>query len=121
MDFIKVHQVIKDAADRARQGSGPTLIETKTYRITPHSSDDDDRTYRLREEVEEYKKRDPILLAKNFLLKEGVLTEDSLAKMEERAKQEVNDAVRFAESAPYPDPDEALEPVYAEGGEPCLQ
>jgi 2-oxoisovalerate dehydrogenase E1 component alpha subunit len=119
-DFTKVHGVVKQAVDRAREGEGPTLIETKTYRITPHSSDDDDRTYRPREEVEESKKRDPILLAKNFLLKEGILTEDLIEDMEEKAKSEVNDAVKFAESTPYPDPGEASTPVYAEGDEPCL-
>jgi len=119
-DFRKVHQVIFEAANRARNGEGPTLVETKTYRFTPHSSDDDDRTYRPREEVEEYKKRDPLTLARKYLESHEILTDEIIEKMETKAKEAVEDAVKFADSTPYPDPDEGAYPVYAEGEEPCL-
>jgi 2-oxoisovalerate dehydrogenase E1 component alpha subunit len=109
-----------EAVDRARNGGGPTLVEAKTYRFTPHSSDDDDRTYRPREEVEEYKKRDPLTLTQKYLVSEGFLSDEIIEKMETKAKEAVEDAVKFADSTPYPDPDEGAHPVYAEGGEPCL-
>ena len=61
-DPLEVYKVVKEAADRARRGEGPTLIETVSYRLTPHSSDDDDRQYRAAEEVAKGKAKDPILL-----------------------------------------------------------
>ncbi|MXH99520.1 3-methyl-2-oxobutanoate dehydrogenase subunit alpha, partial [Escherichia coli] len=60
-DPLEVYQAVKEARERARRGEGPTLIETISYRLTPHSSDDDDSSYRGREEVEEAKKSDPLL------------------------------------------------------------
>ncbi len=84
------------------------------YRITPHSSDDDDRTYRSREEVEESKKRDPLLVSRRVLEKDGLLTVNKLEEMEAKAKEMVDEAVRYAEQAPYPDPEEAAYPVFAE-------
>lgn len=114
MDFLAVYQTMKEAVERARSGEGPTIVEAKVYRITPHSSDDDDRSYRSREEVEQFKQRDPLLVARNTLENQGVLTAQKYAEFEHRAKELVDDAVRFAESAPYPDPAEAAFPVYAE-------
>ena len=72
------------------------------YRITPHSSDDDDRTYRSREEVEENKKKDPLLLIKHQLQSEGVLSEKELDEMDAEAKKMVTEAVKASEEAPYP-------------------
>lgn len=114
MDFLAVYQTMKEAVERARNGEGPTIVEAKVYRITPHSSDDDDRSYRSREEVEQFKQRDPLLVARNTLENNGILTAQKYAEFEQRAKDLVDDAVRFAESAPYPDPAEAAFPVYAE-------
>lgn len=114
MDFLAVYQTMKEAVERARNGEGPTIVEAKVYRITPHSSDDDDRSYRSREEVEQFKQRDPLLVARNTLENYGILTAQKHAEFEQRAKDLVDDAVRFAESAPYPDPAEAAFPVYAE-------
>jgi 2-oxoisovalerate dehydrogenase E1 component alpha subunit len=114
MDFLAMYQVMKEAVDRARSGAGPTLVEAKVYRITPHSSDDDDRSYRSREEVEQFKQRDPLFIARQTLEKEGILSLQKMEEFEQRAKELVEDAVRFAESAPYPDPQEAAYPVYAE-------
>ena len=111
---FEVYEAVQEAVDRARKGEGATVIEAKMYRLTPHSSDDDDRSYRSREEVEEHKKKDPILLAKNKLIEEGLMTEAEYEKLEEKAKAEVDEAVRIAMEAPYPKAEEAAGPVYAE-------
>jgi len=113
-DVFAVYQTVREAVDRARRGEGPTVVEAVGYRITPHSSDDDDRTYRSREEVEENKQRDPMLIARKFLIAEGFLDENTIQEMDTRAKTMVEEAIRTAEQAPYPSPEEALGPVYAE-------
>lgn len=114
MDFLAMYHVMKEAVERARRGEGPTVVEAKVYRITPHSSDDDDRSYRSREEVEQFKQRDPLVIARQHLEKQGLLTPSKIEEFEQRARELVEDAVRFGESAPYPDPEEAAYPVYAE-------
>ena len=106
-DVFAVFGAVSKAVERARRGEGPSLIETRMYRITPHSSDDDDRTYRSREEVEENKKRDPLLLARTLLEKEGLLTAAQIDEMEAKAKTMVDEAVKAAETAPYPAPEDA--------------
>ena len=75
-DPLAVYEVVKAAADRGRKGEGPTLVETVSYRLTPHSSDDDDRTYREKEEVEEAKKKDSIVTFANYLREQNILTEE---------------------------------------------
>ncbi|GAB4478701.1 MAG: thiamine pyrophosphate-dependent dehydrogenase E1 component subunit alpha [Anaerolineae bacterium] len=112
-DVLASYRVMKEAVERARSGGGATLVEAKTYRITPHSSDDDDRTYREREEVEQWKGRDPLLRFQAYLTERGYLTERLLEEMEARARQEIDEAQRFAEAAPYPPPEAALGPVFA--------
>ncbi len=111
---FKVHQTVLDAVVKARQGEGPTVIEAEMYRLTPHSSDDDDRSYRTREEVERHKKKDPIILAKNHLLSEGLLSEEEYQTLEEKAKSQVDDAVKAAQQAPFPKGETAASPVYAQ-------
>jgi 2-oxoisovalerate dehydrogenase E1 component alpha subunit len=114
-DVLAVYEVAKEAVRRARDGEGPTLIEAKTYRLTAHSSDDDDRRYREREEIEEWRLKDPILRFEKYLKENGVLDEDKKEEIEAEIKAEVDDAVEYAEAAPHADPEEALERVYAEG------
>jgi len=113
-NVFEVYEAILTAVDKARSGQGPTLIEAKMYRITPHSSDDDDRTYRSREEVEENKKKDPILLTKQILLKTSIVSETELIEMDAKAKELVNEAVKFGEEAAYPQAEEAAYPVFVE-------
>jgi 2-oxoisovalerate dehydrogenase E1 component alpha subunit len=113
-DVLAVYRAMKEAVERARSGGGPTLVEAKTYRLVPHSSDDDDRSYRSREEVEQWKQRDPILQFRAYLDRHGHLTPSRHAEYEARAAAEVEAAVKFAEEAPYPDPSEGLRPVYVE-------
>jgi 2-oxoisovalerate dehydrogenase E1 component alpha subunit len=113
-DMIKVQAAMEEAVKRARAGEGPSLIEARAYRLTPHSSDDDDRTYRSREEVEEHKKNDPLLVAQRTLGAKKILTEARINELEEKAMAVVNQAAADAEAAPYPAAEEALHPVYAE-------
>ncbi len=113
-DVLAVYRAMKIAVDRARAGAGPTLVEAKTYRVVPHSSDDDDRSYRSRDEVEQWKKRDPILQFRSYLEGAGLLTQAMIDEYDARATAEAEDAVKFAEEAPYPDASEGTYPVYAE-------
>ncbi|MDV2885531.1 MULTISPECIES: thiamine pyrophosphate-dependent dehydrogenase E1 component subunit alpha [Alkalihalophilus] len=113
-DPLAVYAAVKEAADRGRRGEGPSLIETVSYRLTPHSSDDDDRAYRSREEVEEAKKLDSIITFAEYLREVGLLTDQSLEEMEKRVAKIVNDATEYAENAPYADPESAMKHVYAE-------
>lgn len=114
LDVLKVYEVVSAAVERARAGQGPTLIELMVSRMTPHSSDDDDRTYRPREEVEAMKALDPVPAFASYLLNEKVLTQKDLDALEAQVKEQVEDAVQHAETAPYPDVAEASHPVYVE-------
>lgn len=114
---LEVYKVVKEAADRARRGEGPSLIETVTYRLTAHSSDDDDRQYRTAEDIAEGRAKDPILLFEQYLRDVGVLNDDLLQEITERVQATVNDATDYAEAAPYAAPEHALRYVYAEGDE----
>ncbi len=111
-DFLQVYATIKQAVERARCGLGATLLEAKTYRLVPHSSDDDDRTYRSREEVERWKKRDPLVLARTYCSENELLDETKNEEFEKRAREIVDDADEFARNAPFPAPEEALQGVW---------
>ncbi len=113
-DMFAVYEEVHKAVEKARKGGGPSLIEARMYRITPHSSDDDDRTYRSREEVEEHKKSDPLLVARKALEGAGILTPKMVDEMEARAKEIVNQAVQEATDAPYPPLQVGQTGVYAQ-------
>ncbi|WP_077616680.1 thiamine pyrophosphate-dependent dehydrogenase E1 component subunit alpha [Caenibacillus caldisaponilyticus] len=113
-DPLAVYEVVKKAVERARNGEGPSLIETICYRLTPHSSDDDDMTYRTKEEVEEAKKKDGLYLFRNYLLETGALTEEKDQAINERVDAIVDEATDYAEQAPYAEPESALKYVYEE-------
>jgi 2-oxoisovalerate dehydrogenase E1 component alpha subunit len=112
-DILATYQATREAVDRAVRGDGPTLIEAKVERYLPHTSDDDDSRYRPKEEIEESKKRDPLKLLHDYLADEGILTAEVDQRFQEQAKTEVNQATDQAEAAPFPDPDDFLEHVYA--------
>src|SRR5215216_2915612 len=113
-DVLAVYEVAKEAFERARAGEGPTLIEAKTYRMTAHSSDDDDRRYREREEIEEWRQKDPIVRFEKYLMENGILDESERDEISERIKAEVAEASKYAEDAPFADPEDVLAGVYAE-------
>ena len=112
-DVLAVYDVMREAVERAYTGGGATLVEAKTYRIVPHSSDDDDRSYRSREEVEEWKRKGPIHRFRQYLEAESILTPDILEDYEVRARAEVDRAQANAEASPNPEPEDALGEVYA--------
>src|SRR5919202_2853198 len=114
-DVLAVYEVAKEAFERARAGEGPTLIEAKTYRLTAHSSDDDDRRYREREEIEEWRRKDPIIRFERYLEENDILDEEKKEEISERIKAEVAEASEYAENAPFADPEDVLTRVYAEG------
>lgn len=111
-DPIEVYRVTKEAVDRARRGEGPTLIETISYRLTPHSSDDDDSSYRAREEVTEAKAKDPLFTFKAYLLSTGILTEEMDQELNKKLADVINEATDYAEKAPYAQPEDTLKYVY---------
>ena len=119
-DISAVYEATSAAAMRARNGQGPTLVEAMVERYLPHTSDDDDRRYRAAEEIEEARKRDPLRILKARLVEMGALSEEVDEKLYAEAKQEVNDATEFAESAEYPVVDSFYDHVYADqpGGGP---
>jgi 2-oxoisovalerate dehydrogenase E1 component alpha subunit len=113
-DVLAVYEAAKEAVERARRGDGPTLIEAKTYRMTAHSSDDDDRRYREREEIEEWRLKDPIVRFEKYLAENGLLDEDEKEALDREIKAEVAEASDYAEKGPFADPEDALTRVYAE-------
>jgi TPP-dependent pyruvate/acetoin dehydrogenase alpha subunit len=114
-DVLAVYDATRAAAQRARSGQGPTLIDAKVARFTSHSSDDDQRRYRPQEELEAMLRRDPIERFRNYLLDERVLDEASDEQVQQECTAEVDEAVRAAQSAPEPDPVDVTRNVFAEG------
>ncbi|WP_110927497.1 thiamine pyrophosphate-dependent dehydrogenase E1 component subunit alpha [Bacillus massiliglaciei] len=113
-DPLAVYAAVKEAADRARRGEGPSLIETVSYRLTPHSSDDDDRSYRAPDEVAEAKTKDAIITFGAYL-KEMAIMDDALEKqINDDVMKLVNEATDYAEKAPYAEAETAFDHVYAE-------
>ncbi|ALC81530.1 MULTISPECIES: thiamine pyrophosphate-dependent dehydrogenase E1 component subunit alpha [Bacillus] len=113
-DLLAVYQAVKEARERAMKGEGPTLIETISYRMTPHSSDDDDRIYREEEELAAAKQNDPLKIYEEYLTQSGLLTEESKKPILEEVMKQVNEATEYAEAAPYAEPEAALRHVFAE-------
>lgn len=114
-DVLACYDAMAYARDRAYSGEGATLVEAKTYRPVPHSSDDDDRSYRSREEVEEWKRKDPLMRYQATLMERGILTQDRVDEYEAKARQMVDSAQKHTEAAPYPEVGPSLDPnsVYA--------
>jgi pyruvate dehydrogenase E1 component alpha subunit len=111
-DVVAVYMAAQDAVKRARKGQGPTLIECKTYRHKGHSRWDP-ATYRSKEEVDQWLKKDPILRLKKSLLESGQLSVAEANQIEREMSLSVEAAVKFAMDSPYPAPEKALEDVYA--------
>lgn len=113
-DPLAVYEAVKAARERAVRGEGPSLIEAVSYRLTAHSSDDDDRQYRESEEVEEAKKKDSIITFAAYLKEEGILTDEIEKEFNDRIGNLVNEATDYAENAPYAEAESALKYVYEE-------
>ncbi|HKW40275.1 MAG TPA: pyruvate dehydrogenase (acetyl-transferring) E1 component subunit alpha [Gemmatimonadales bacterium] len=115
MDALAVYDATRRAAERARKGGHPTLLEVRTYRYMGHSmSDPLHGVYRTKEEVEEQRKRDPILHLSTKLKDDGVLDQAALDALDAAVRAEVEAAVRFADQSPDPDPTELTSHVLAD-------
>jgi pyruvate dehydrogenase E1 component alpha subunit len=116
-DLVAVWYVAREAAERARRGEGPTLIETLTYRIAPHTSSDDPSRYRNEDEALEWIKRDPISRMRTCLTHLGLWDADKENALTEDLEAEFLAALEEADSAPEPKPWEIVEQVFAEMGD----
>ncbi len=119
MKVEDVHNAVAEAADRARKGKGPTLLEFRTYRYKGHSMSDPAK-YRTKEEVEAYKMRDPIEQVKKAILDNKYSTEEELKNIDNAIKERVLETVKFSEESPFPDKQEAYTDVYADQNYPFI-
>ena len=119
MNVEDVHLSVAEAAERARKGEGPTLLEFRTYRYKGHSMSDPAK-YRTKEEVEDYKSQDPIEQVKQSILKNKYATEEELKEIDKKQKDIVAQSVKFAEESNYPSPDEAYKDVYVDENYPFI-
>ncbi|MBC7383478.1 MAG: pyruvate dehydrogenase (acetyl-transferring) E1 component subunit alpha [Bacteroidia bacterium] len=115
-----VHEAISEAAANARKGDGPTLLEIRTYRFRGHSMSDPAK-YRTKEEVEEYKSKDPIEQVRATLLKKKWATDAALEQIEDKITANIQDAVEFSENSPYPEASALYEDVYFEKNYPFIK
>ena len=113
-DVLAVYGAMSEAVTRARGGEGPTLIEAKTYRLMPHSSDDDDRRYRTREEVEAWSAKDPVVAFAKRLKEQGALDDNAETEINDRVNQEVEKATDEVEQEAQPEAQTALRHVFVE-------
>ena len=114
-DVLEVFNAVSEAAARARAGQGPSLIEVVTYRFNEHSEGLRIGTdYRDAEEREQWLKRDPIVLFKNYLIAQGHFSQEQLDALEAEVLEEVDEAVRFTDESPYPEPETAFADLYTD-------
>lgn len=111
-DVVAVYEGVARAAKRAREGQGPSLVEAKTYRLAGHLFDDPQH-YRSLEEVDVKWQNCPIKRFKAQLKAEGVLSEGEMERLEQEVNQEVDKAVAFARTSPFPDPEEAFQDIFS--------
>ncbi|HZT32293.1 MAG TPA: thiamine pyrophosphate-dependent enzyme [Bryobacteraceae bacterium] len=111
-DLEAVYAAMLEAAAAARAGAGPTLLELETYRFAGHSRSDPGH-YRPKEEVEQWKLRDPIERYQRFLIEQGLLSPEQAAEMRNEVERELDEAVAFAEGSPQPAPEDCLTDVFA--------
>ena len=120
MNPIKVAEAVDEAIKRARKGGGPTFLEMKTYRYRGHSMSDAQH-YRTKEEVEEYKKIDPITQVKEIILEKKYASEDEIKEIDKRVKERVAECEKFAEESPFPDLNVMYDAVYEQDDYPFLK
>ncbi|GIP25427.1 2-oxoisovalerate dehydrogenase subunit alpha [Paenibacillus sp. J23TS9] len=113
-DALAVYRAVKEARERAIRGEGPTLIEAMMYRLSPHSTSDNDLAYRTKEEVEENWKNDGVARFKAYLMNCGIWDETKEADLLEQLALEIKDATEYADNAPFPKPEDTMLHVYAD-------
>jgi pyruvate dehydrogenase E1 component alpha subunit len=114
-----VHEGVERAVKRARDGGGPTLLEIKTYRYKGHSMSDPAK-YRTKEELEEFKLKDPIEHVLNVIRENNYATEAEIEEINNKIKAEIDDCVEFAENSPYPDVSEVYKDIYLDESYPFI-
>jgi len=119
MKVTEVHEAMTWAADHARSGKGPVLLDIRTYRYKGHSMSDPQK-YRTKEEVNKYKAQDPITFVKEILTDNKFATEKVFAEILERVKATVEESVKFAEESPIPDASELYKDIYVEDNYPYI-
>jgi pyruvate dehydrogenase E1 component alpha subunit len=119
MKCESVHEAVATAAARARKGEGPTFLEIRTYRYKGHSMSDPQK-YRSKEEVESYKKLDPIETTLDTILKKKYATQAQIDEINGRIDAEIDESVRFAEESPFPEDSELYKDIYVEDDYPFL-
>lgn len=115
-----VHEAIEMAADRARKGDGPTLLDIRTYRYKGHSMSDPQK-YRTKDEVKEYQDQDPIEHCLKVIKDNKYLSEKEIKEIQDWVKNEVDEAVQFAEESPYPEAEELYKDVYKQEDYPFIK
>lgn len=111
-DVFAVYKATKAAVDKARSGGGPTLIECFTYRMSDHTTADDASRYRKKEEIEEWKPKDPILRLQSFMEKKGIMSDEYRKRIEDEAEKNVDYAVKTAEAVEHPHPADMITFTY---------
>lgn len=119
MSVEAVHLAMEKAAERARKGDGPTLLEMNTYRYKGHSMSDPAK-YRTKEEVESYKAKDPIEMVLKTIRDNKYATEEEIGIINSKVRDIVEDSVQFAEDSPYPEPTELFTDVYVQNDYPYI-
>lgn len=119
MSCESVHEAMDRAVQRARKGEGPTFLEMRTYRYKGHSMSDPAK-YRTKEEVEEYKAKDPIEIVKNIILEKEYADQAWIDEVAEKVKEQVEDSVKFAEESPFPEAEELYNDVYVQKDYPFI-
>jgi pyruvate dehydrogenase E1 component alpha subunit len=120
MSVEAVHYAIEEAAERARKGEGPTLLDIRTYRYKGHSMSDPQK-YRTKDEVEDFKGKDPISQVLNTIMENKLASEAQIKKIQEEVKATVEESISFAEESPELEPHELYEDVYMESDYPFIK
>jgi pyruvate dehydrogenase E1 component alpha subunit len=119
MNPVKVAEAMHEAIERARRGDGPTFLEMKTYRYRGHSMSDA-QLYRTKDEVDEYRKIDPITQVLDVIMDKKYATAKEIEAIEERVKDLVEECVTFAEESPFPEIQQLYDVVYEQENYPFI-
>jgi pyruvate dehydrogenase E1 component alpha subunit len=114
MDVFAVYEAAGQAVARARAGDGPTLLECRTYRFYGHTVFDNPLTYRTKEEEDSWRARDPLKQFRERVIPEGSITAEELDRLDQEAEEMMEEAIRFADESPMPEPFELYEDVYVD-------
>jgi pyruvate dehydrogenase E1 component subunit alpha len=116
MDVLDTYRAITEALGRAREDRQPVLVEAITYRFRGHSMADPEE-YRTKEQVAEWRRRDPITLFSDRLVAEGVMSQEEVETLDHEIVARIDEAVAFADSSPFPPPESLYDNVYVLGGQ----